>query len=138
MKLSMTLIALLGLTAAIAGCQDKKSSTSAATPSVTELSPTPVATATPAPAPSATVTPTQYASTGDVGPMTSSGTDWSATNGTASGSGSSTKYTVKHGDTLWKIASTHYGDGKQYKKILDANPGLTAANLKAGQTITLP
>ena len=47
-------------------------------------------------------------------------------------------YTVQHGDTLFRIAKQHYGDGKQWTRIASANPGLTAANLKAGQKIVLP
>lgn len=30
-------------------------------------------------------------------------------------------YTVKKGDTLWKIAKEFYGDGSKYNKIVDAN-----------------
>ncbi len=48
------------------------------------------------------------------------------------------KYTVQKGDTLWKIASTSYGDGKQWQKIASANPGLSPGTLKAGQTIMIP
>ena len=48
------------------------------------------------------------------------------------------KYTVKKGDTLWKIATAHYGNGNQWQKITSANPGLSAETLKAGQTIVLP
>lgn len=47
-------------------------------------------------------------------------------------------YTVKRGDTLFGIARTQYGDGKQWQRITAANPGLSPATLKAGQTITLP
>jgi nucleoid-associated protein YgaU len=32
-----------------------------------------------------------------------------------------TKYTVKAGDCLWKIAKQFYGDGEQYTKIYNAN-----------------
>lgn len=32
-------------------------------------------------------------------------------------------YTVKAGDSLWKIAQQHYGNGAQYPKIIAANPG---------------
>lgn len=47
-------------------------------------------------------------------------------------------YVVKKGDTLYSIARSHYGDGKQYTKIVAANPGVSARSLKAGQTLTLP
>jgi nucleoid-associated protein YgaU len=47
-------------------------------------------------------------------------------------------YTIKPGDTLWKIAATHYGDGRKWKQITDANPGLEPSKLRVGQTITLP
>ncbi len=48
------------------------------------------------------------------------------------------KYTVKKGDTLWSIAKAHYGDGKQYKKIVAANPSIKGERLLVGQSITLP
>ena len=48
------------------------------------------------------------------------------------------KYTVQKGDTLWKIATASYGNGNQWQRIASANPGLTPATLKAGQTITIP
>jgi nucleoid-associated protein YgaU len=47
-------------------------------------------------------------------------------------------YTVKKGDTLYSIAKTHYGSGNQYTRIVAANPGLSPAKLKVGQTITIP
>jgi 5'-nucleotidase len=47
-------------------------------------------------------------------------------------------YTVRKGDTLFKIAKDHYGDGKQWSRIVAANPGLTPASLKAGQKLHLP
>jgi 5'-nucleotidase len=56
----------------------------------------------------------------------------------ASGAAGANKYTVKQGDTLWKIATARYGNGNQWQRIASANPGLTAETLKAGQTITIP
>jgi nucleoid-associated protein YgaU len=47
-------------------------------------------------------------------------------------------YTVKRGDTLFGIAKARYGDGKQWQKIVNANPGLQPGALKVGQTINLP
>lgn len=47
-------------------------------------------------------------------------------------------YQVKRGDTLFAIAKSHYGDGKQWTRIASANPGLAPNTLKAGQTIRIP
>jgi nucleoid-associated protein YgaU len=47
-------------------------------------------------------------------------------------------YTVKKGDTLSKIAREHYGDVKAVRKITEANPGMNANAIKAGQQIVLP
>ena len=49
-----------------------------------------------------------------------------------------TSYTIQHGDTLWKIASQHYGDGHKWKQIADANPGLDPAKLQVGKSIMIP
>ena len=54
---------------------------------------------------------------------------------TAMASGS---YTVKKGDTLYGIARQRYGDGKQWTRIVEANPGLRPETLKVGQTIAVP
>lgn len=54
---------------------------------------------------------------------------------TAMASGS---YTVKKGDTLYGIARQRYGDGKQWTRIAEANPGLRPETLKVGQTIAVP
>lgn len=47
-------------------------------------------------------------------------------------------YTIRKGDTLYKIARDRYGDGKQWQKIAMANPGVTPQGLKVGQTIVVP
>ena len=47
-------------------------------------------------------------------------------------------YTVKKGDTLYRIAKDRYGDGKQWQKIASANPGVTASTLRVGQTLVIP
>jgi nucleoid-associated protein YgaU len=117
----LAVVAVAGTGCAKKNATAKKSP--AFSPAVTELSPSP--TYTPAPvaaapvfepaAPVATYTPapTQIASAGG-------------------------SYTVKKGDTLFGIAKNRYGDGKQWSRITSANPGLSPATLKAGQTITLP
>jgi 5'-nucleotidase len=58
------------------------------------------------------------------------------TGGAAAGPGSS--YTVKKGDTLFSIAKNAYGNGNQWQRIAQANPGLSPTTLKAGKTIVIP
>jgi nucleoid-associated protein YgaU len=48
-------------------------------------------------------------------------------------------YTIKDGDSLWKIATTELGNGMRYKDILTLNPGLTENTvLTVGATIKIP
>jgi nucleoid-associated protein YgaU len=49
-------------------------------------------------------------------------------------------YTVKRGDTLSKIAHTHYGDAKQYPRIFEANRPLLQdpGEIYPGQTLRIP
>ena len=49
-----------------------------------------------------------------------------------------TIYVVQRGDTLYKIAREHYGDGKAWQKIAAANPSLNGTMIKPGQKLTLP
>ena len=49
-----------------------------------------------------------------------------------------TSYTIQRGDTAWGLAKRYYGDGKQFHKIFEANPGLSEKNFPAGKTITIP
>jgi N-acetylmuramoyl-L-alanine amidase len=48
-----------------------------------------------------------------------------------------TAYTVKKGDTLWKIAQKNLGKGGRYKEIMTAS-GLANDRLKVGQTLKIP
>jgi len=47
-------------------------------------------------------------------------------------------YVVQKGDTLWKIAQQHYGDGKKWKLIADANPLLDPTAMRPGMRLVLP
>ncbi|MDO9599353.1 MAG: CHAT domain-containing protein [Azoarcus sp.] len=59
--------------------------------------------------------------------------------GMGSGSSAVSTYTVRHGDSLWRIAAHHYGDGSQWPRIFEANrPPLTDPNLVApGQQLEI-
>jgi len=49
-------------------------------------------------------------------------------------------YTVQSGDTLWKIAAEHYGDGNAYQKIFDANRDTLESpdHILPGQKLVIP
>lgn len=47
-------------------------------------------------------------------------------------------YIVKSGDNFWVIAQAVYGDGRHYKLIEQANPGVDSSNLKIGQELRIP
>ena len=57
---------------------------------------------------------------------------------TPTGGASGSSYTVKKGDTLYKIARDHYGDGKRWQQIASANPGVSPQSLKVGQSLVIP
>ena len=49
-------------------------------------------------------------------------------------------YEVKPGDTLWKIAKAHYGDGSLYQDIFKANQDVLTDpdKIKVGQRLRIP
>ncbi len=51
------------------------------------------------------------------------------------------KYKVKPGDSLFKIAQHHYGDGKYWPEIYEKNKGVIGGNsdlIHPGQVLFLP
>ena len=49
-----------------------------------------------------------------------------------------TTYTIRRGDTMFKIALARYGDGNQWPRICNANVLEDCSNLVVGRTIVLP
>ena len=49
-------------------------------------------------------------------------------------------YEVKKGDTLWKIAKEHYGDGSLYPEIFKANQDVLTDpdKIQVGQKLRIP
>jgi nucleoid-associated protein YgaU len=50
-------------------------------------------------------------------------------------------HTVQSGDSLWKIAKKHYGDGNRWQRIYDANRQVIGANpdkIYPGQVLQIP
>lgn len=128
------LASLIGLAAV--GCQNSTTKT-ASTPANSPLDVT--AAATPsyaAPAPTPVQQPVIYDTPAVSSTPAMESPAMASTSGSKTKSGSS--YKVQKGDTLFGIAKKTYGDGKQWKKIQAANPGLTASSLKVGQTIQIP
>jgi nucleoid-associated protein YgaU len=50
------------------------------------------------------------------------------------------QYTVRQGDTLWKIAADQFGDGTRYKEIVKLNSAVLESedNLAVGMTLKMP
>ena len=123
---ALTFVVVLGL---IIGCSSDKGKNVAAVPPVLDVAAMPTAVPTPEPtiAPAAEPTAVAFsAPTPVVEPITPKAAPVSR------------NYTVKKGDTLFGIAKTQLGSGKDWQKITAANPGLTPQKLKAGQQIAMP
>src|ERR1700683_3565564 len=100
-KITIALLVLAGFM--VGGCEMNRPTNDSAL-DLSGNTPTPVASAQP--------TPVMPAS-----PMTTVAPDPSAGTINAAVAPASNTYTIKHGDTLWKIAASHYGDGKKWKQI---------------------
>ncbi len=127
-RIVKAILATMVMVALVAGCQNTKKTDdkTALTPSVTDISPAPVASSY-APPPQQAVQPVVY----DTQPAP-------AMTAPAAAAAGGSQYTVKKGDTLWKIAASNYGNGNQWQRIASANPGLSPTSLKVGQTIVIP
>lgn len=48
------------------------------------------------------------------------------------------KHLMLKGETLWQLAVRYYGDGQQWVKIQEANPGVKPTAIRVGTEITVP
>jgi len=115
--------------AIVAGCA-KKTTTPTANANLTEVAPPPPIHNGITPAWPISYSEPIAAPMDDITPSTS------RSGGVSSGAGKT--YVVKKGDTLWAIAQRTYGDGKQYRKIVAANPNIKGDRVMTGQKIVLP
>jgi nucleoid-associated protein YgaU len=70
-----------------------------------------------------------------------SATQGSPASGALAGENKHTQwYEVQSGDTLWKIAKQHYGDGNLYTEIFKANQDVLTDpdKIKVGQKLRIP
>ena len=135
-----SLIILLGAVAA--GCQNQ-SKQGAAGETTVGASPAVLNVPSPAPASSTLAAPAQptYVAPAAAEPVAAPAaavTQAPTAAPAAANSAGSSNYTVKKGDTLFRIAKERYGDGKKWQQIAAANPGVTPGTLKAGQTLVMP
>jgi 5'-nucleotidase len=123
---ALTFVVVVGL---IVGCSSSGEKTTSATknPGVLDVS------SSAAPIPTAEPVAAQPIS--DNQPVMYSPAPAAAQTGMTSGT---KKYTIKKGDTLFSIAKTSYGTGRDWQKIAAANPGVEPSKLKVGQQIVIP
>jgi LysM repeat protein len=68
-----------------------------------------------------------------------SGTSGSSTGGSTAFTTSSEKtHVIAKNETLAEISQKYFGTAKNWKKIVEANPGLDPRSMKVGQKITIP
>jgi nucleoid-associated protein YgaU len=137
MKNLFTCLAALTLAVVVIGCA-KKDNAAAVNESVTDVNVAPVPPREPevaftAPADAAPVPAAPEPVWAEPAPAVSETPVAAAPASTGGGS-----YTVKKGDTLFSIAKQSYGSGKDWQRIVAANPGLSPSTLKAGKTIVIP
>ncbi|MBA3684365.1 MAG: LysM peptidoglycan-binding domain-containing protein [Planctomycetes bacterium] len=48
------------------------------------------------------------------------------------------QYTIQTGDSLEQLSNRYYGTPEHWRRILDANPGLTPEHMRTGFVITIP
>jgi 5'-nucleotidase len=92
--------------------------------------------ATPAPA-----TPTEPAKPAEATPAPAEPTkpaEATPAQPAAPAAGAETSHVIAKGDTYWDLAVKYYGDGTQWKKIANANPGEEPRRLLVGATLKIP
>ncbi|WP_173932426.1 5'-nucleotidase C-terminal domain-containing protein [Chelativorans sp. Marseille-P2723] len=47
-------------------------------------------------------------------------------------------HTITHGDTYWKLAERYLGDGRQWRRLAEANPQFTPGRLPVGAELLIP
>jgi len=124
----LVIAAAMSLMLAAVGCA-KKGNDAAKNGSALDISAPPPVAYEPPPAQPAPQ-PVVY----DTAPTPVMGTTPAPTAASANGG----SYTVQRGDTLYGIARQRYGDGKQWQRIAQANPGVSPQTLKVGQTLVIP
>ena len=126
--------------AMVAGCQAQKPQQQATRPSVLDVTAPPPsyqASAAPAPVTPSYMLPQAAPESAPLVPLETQ-TPVPAAAVTPASKSAKSAYTVKKGDTLYRIAKSKYGDGKQWQRIAAANPGVSPSSLHVGQKLLMP